>query len=398
MIRLSKRIERVEPSPTLAISARAKAMKARGIDIISFGAGEPDFETPEEVVEAGKAAMDAGKTRYTPASGIPELRAAVADDYERRGRNVDPDQVIMTVGGKQALYNATQVLFDPGDEVVIPAPYWVSYPAQLHLAGAIPKAITTDVSEDYKLRPQALRQALSGSSVRGLILCSPSNPTGSTYSEEELQELAAVLRDFPDVLVLYDAMYDRIYYDGEVAPDLVAVAPSLAGRVLTFNGFSKTYSMTGWRLGYAIGPSEVIAAMGILQSQSTSNATSFVQYAALEALALDDSVIAERRDAFRGRRDLIVAALCAIDGVSCPTPSGAFYVFPDFSSFVGEDGQFEDDLELTKYLLDEAEVAVVPGSAFGSPGGLRLSYAMDSKTITEGVERIKISLNALTDQ
>ncbi len=397
MIRLSKRIQRVAPSPTLAITARAKAMKAEGIDIISFGAGEPDFDTPEEICEAAKTAIDEGKTRYTPASGLAELRTAVADDYRRRNREVEADEVIITVGGKQALFNATQVLFDAGEKVLIPAPFWVSYPAQLHLAGAEPVILSTTREGDYKLQPSVLRGALEKEEIRGLILCSPSNPTGSTYSAEELQDLAAVLADFPDVVVMYDAMYDRLYFDAEVAPDLVAVAPELDGRVLTFNGFSKTYSMTGWRLGYAIGPREVIKAMGTLQSQSTSNATSFVQYGALEALRLDDAILAERRAAFQRRRDLIVDALRSIDGVRCPMPSGAFYVFPDFSEFIDpakseEEGYFADDLRLTEFLLVDAKVAVVPGSAFGAPGGLRLSYAMEDEQIREGVQRIKDAL------
>lgn len=397
MIRLSKRIQRVAPSPTLAITARAKAMKAEGIDIISFGAGEPDFDTPEAICEAAKTAIDEGKTRYTPASGLAELRQAVADDYRRRNREVEADEVIITVGGKQALFNATQVLFDADEKVLIPAPFWVSYPAQLHLAGAEPVILSTTRQKDYKLQPSVLRAALEKEEIRGLILCSPSNPTGSTYSAEELGALAAVLADFPDVVVMYDAMYDRLYFDAEIAPDLVAVAPDLEGRVLTFNGFSKTYSMTGWRLGYAIGPKEVIKAMGTLQSQSTSNATSFVQYGALEALRLDDEILAERRAAFQRRRDLIVGALQAIDGVKCPMPSGAFYVFPDFSAFIDpakseEEGYFADDLRLTEFLLVEAKVAVVPGSAFGAPGGLRLSYAMEDEQIREGVQRIKDAL------
>lgn len=394
-MKLSKRIQRVEPSPTLAISARAKAMKAEGIDIVSFGAGEPDFDTPQAVREAAKTAIDEGKTRYTPAPGVPALRAAVAKDYERRNRQVEPAEVIVTVGGKQALYNATQVLFDPGDKVIVPAPYWVSYPAQLSLAGATAKVVTTGVEQAYKLSPDQLDEALSDSDVQGLILCSPSNPTGATYDSDELRALADVLVKYPDVVVLYDAMYDRLYYDEAVAPDLVATAPELSDRVITFNGFSKTYAMTGWRLGYAIGPAEVIAAMATLQSQSTSNATSFAQYGALEALKLGDEIIDERRAAFQGRRDLIVSGLEAIDKVSCPVPSGAFYVFPDFSAYVGEGKEFADDLKLTEYLLTDAEVAVVPGSAFGSPGGLRLAYAMDEATIATGIERITASIQSL---
>lgn len=393
MTTLSRRIERVEPSPTLAITAKANAMQSRGIDVISFGAGEPDFETPEPIREAAKKALDEGRTRYVPSSGVPELRQAIADNYERRGRNVEADEVIVTVGGKQALYNATQVLFEEGDEVVLPAPYWVSYPAQLHLAGARPRPVETTVDQGYKLDADRLRRLLENSpEVEGLILCSPSNPTGATYREAHLEEIAGVLDDFPDVTVLFDAIYDRLYYDGDIAPGLLGVAPRLEDRVVTFNGFSKTYAMTGWRLGYAIGPSEIIDAMGTLQSQSTSAATSFAQYGALAAFDLDDSVIDERREAFRSRRDLVVKALRDIDGVRCPQPAGAFYVFPDFSSYVGDDARFDDDLELTDHLLEEAQVAVVPGSAFGAPGGLRMSYAMDSETLAEGVERIADAL------
>lgn len=389
MTDLSERIGRVEPSPTLAVSAKAKAMQADGIDVISFGAGEPDFDTPEPIREAAKQAIDEGKTRYEPTAGLPQLREAIAEDYRRRDREVDPDEVVVTVGGKQALYNATQVLFEEGDEVVVPAPYWVSYPAQLRLAGAEPVEMPTSVEQGYRLGPDRLRETLESSpDIRGLILCSPSNPTGATYETDELEAIAEVLLDFPDVVVMFDAIYDRLYYDGDIAPDLVAVAPQLADRVVTFNGFSKTFAMTGWRLGWALGPAEIIDAMSKLQSQSTSNATSFAQYGAMAAFELDDEVIEQRRQAFESRRDLVVSALRDIDGVRCPKPAGAFYVFPDFSEYVGDDGAFDDDMALTNHLLDNAQTAVVPGSAFGAEGGLRMSYAMDSATLTEGIERI----------
>jgi len=394
---LSKRIERVEPSPTLAVSARAKAMQEDGIDVVSFGAGEPDFDTPEPIREAAKSAIDTGKTRYTPTPGLPELRAAIADDYRRRERGVEADEVVVTVGGKQALYNATQVLFEEGDNVLVPAPYWVSYPAQLHLCGATPVAVETSVDGGYRLDPKILRQQLEDTpEARGLILCSPSNPTGATYTTDELEALADVLMDYPQVTVFFDAIYDRLYYEGDIAPDLLATAPELGDRVITFNGFSKTFAMTGWRLGFAIGPTEVIDAMGTLQSQSTSNATSFAQYGAIEALNLDDEIIESRRDAFERRRDLIVSGLDAIDGVNCPSPSGAFYVFPDFSAYTENiSTPFDDDMALTEYLLEEAQVAVVPGSAFGASGGLRLSYAMDSETIEKGIDRITSAIDEL---
>jgi aspartate aminotransferase len=388
--KLADRINRIEPSPTLAISARAKQMVADGIDVISFSAGEPDFNTPEPIREAAKRAIDEGKTKYTPAPGVPALRQAIADDYRKRGREVEANQVVVTVGGKHALYNATQVLFDEGDKVLIPAPYWVSYPAQVTLADAEPIAVETGLETNFKMLPSQLEEHLQDPAVRGVILCSPSNPTGACYSEAELAALGEVLETREDVVVFFDAIYDRLYYGGGIAPDLVATVPSLANRTVTFNGFSKTYAMTGWRLGYAIGPTDIIGAMGKLQSQSTSNATSFAQYGAIEALDLPDSVIDEMRDTFQRRRDLIVSGLNAIDGVECATPDGAFYVFPDFSSYIGD--RFEDDMKLAGYLLDEAKVAVVPGSAFGTPGYLRMSYATSDELIERGIERVRKAL------
>ena len=391
-MKFSARIARVEPSPTLAITAKAKQMKADGIDVVSFGAGEPDFDTPAPVVEAAKKALDEGKTRYTPESGIPELRAAIARDYARRGRTVAANEVQVSVGGKHALYNANQVLFDAGDKVIIPAPYWVSYPAMAALADASVVEVPCGIEDDFKLTPGTLRAVLNDHpTARCLVLCSPSNPTGAAYSATELHELGRVIAGFPDLIVFFDAIYDRLYYDGEIAPDFVAVNPDLGERTLTFNGFSKTYCMTGWRLGYTIGPAEVIAQMGTLQSQSTSNPTTFAQYGALAALELQDSVIDEMKTAFARRRDVIVALLEAIPGVKCPRPAGAFYVFPDFSAFTNG-GRFADDMALTQFLLEQARVAVVPGSAFGAEGHLRLSYATSDALIEEGMRRIASAL------
>ncbi len=393
-MKFAARISRVQPSPTLAITAKAKAMKADGIDVVSFGAGEPDFNTPAQICEAAKAAIDAGHTRYTPAVGIPQLRKAIAEDYKRRGRDVAANQVIVGVGGKHALYNATQVLFDEGDKVIIPAPYWVSYPAQVLLADAEPVLPFAGPESDFRLTPDQLRAELQAdANIRGLILCSPSNPTGSVYSLEELQALGAVLTDYPDVVVFFDAMYDRLCYDEEIAADFVQANPELADRTVTFNGFSKTYAMTGWRLGYAIGPVEIIKAMSKLQSQSTSNPTSFAQYGAVNALSLPDSEIDAMKAVFKRRRDLIVDRLNAIEGVHCATPGGAFYVFPDLTSFVGEGKRFATDLELADFLLEKALVAVVPGSAFGAPGHVRLSYATSDELIEEGIRRIAEALS-----
>ncbi len=392
-MKFSSRIGRVQPSPTLAITAKAKQMKADGIDVVSFGAGEPDFDTPEPVREAAKRALDQGKTRYTPAAGIPELRAGIAKDYARRGRDVTADQVVVSVGGKHALYNAMQVLFDEGDEVIVPAPYWVSYPAMAELADATPIIAETGADSDFRLTAEQLRDLLSTrDAVRALVLCSPSNPTGSVYSEDELRALGEVIADYPDVVVFFDAIYDRLYYGGTIAPDFAAVNPNLEDRTITFNGFSKTYAMTGWRLGYTIGTKEVAAQIGKLQSQSTSNPTSFAQYGALAALDLDDSVIEGMRSTFHRRRDDIVRMLEDIDGVRCQSPGGAFYVFPDFGAYCGEGKRFANDMELTGYLLETAKVAVVPGSAFGSEGNLRLSYATSDELIAEGVRRIAAAL------
>lgn len=392
-MKFSSRIGRVQPSPTLAITAKAKQMKADGIDVVSFGAGEPDFDTPAPIVAAAKKALDEGKTRYTPAPGIPELRAGIAKDYARRGRTVAADEVIVSVGGKHSLYNAIQVLFEEGDGVVIPAPYWVSYPAMVELADGQPIIAETTAASNFNLTPDGLRAILDANpNTRGLVLCSPSNPTGSVYSADDLRALGQVLHDYPDVIVMFDAIYDRLYYGGEIAPDFGQVNPELADRTITFNGFSKTYAMTGWRLGYTIGPKAAIAQMSKLQSQSTSNPTSFAQYGALAALTLEDSVIAEMRSVFVRRRDNIVKMLNEIPGVECQTPGGAFYVFPDFGAYTGAGKRFADDMALTSYLLEDARVAVVPGSSFGSEGNLRLSYATSDSLIEEGVSRIAKAL------
>jgi len=389
----SDRIQRVEPSPTLSITAKANALEADGVDVVSFSAGEPDFDTPAPIVEAAERALEAGETRYAASQGIVALREAIAEDYARRGRDVDADQVVVTVGGKQALFNADQVLFEEGDEVVIPAPYWVSYPAQAKLAGAQPVHVACDADSDFKLDPERLDRQLRSPEARGLVLCSPSNPTGAVYGADELRAVADVLADHPDVSILFDAIYDQLYYGEGLAPNLVDLAPELADRTMTFNGFSKAYAMTGWRLGYAIGPTDTIDEMAKIQSQSTSGATTFVQHAALAAFELSRELLDDRRETFRRRRDLIVELLSALEGVECSTPGGAFYAFPDFSTHIGEGGRFEDDFELAEYLLEEAHTAVVPGSAFGAPGHLRFSYTTSDEQIERGLDRIAEALD-----
>ena len=395
-MKFSSRIDRVQPSPTLAITSKAKALIAQGVDVVSFGAGEPDFNTPQPAIDGAKQALDQDKTKYTAASGIQDLRAAIAQDYARRERQVSASQVIVSCGGKYALFNAFQVLFDSDDRVLIPTPYWVSYPAQVRLAGAQEVFAHCDASTDFKLSPDALSAHLKADpQITGLVLCSPSNPTGEVYSAQELRALAEVLHQHPHVRVFFDAMYDRLYYDGEISPDLLAAAPELGERVLTFNGFSKTYAMTGWRLGYTVASEAIVSAMNKFQSQSTSNPTTFAQYGALSALELDDAVIQDMRRTFRRRRDLIVERLCELDGVECRVPKGAFYAFPDFNACIGEGAPFEDDLALAGQLLEQAKVAVVPGSAFGAPGHLRLSYATSDALIEEGVGRIGAFLSSL---
>lgn len=393
-LKLAARIQRVQPSPTLAITAKANALKAQGVDIISFGAGEPDFNTPEPVCQGAKDALDAGHTRYTPSPGIMPLRQAIAKDYARRGRTVAPEEVIVSTGGKFALFAATMSVFESGDRVIVPTPYWVSYPEQISLADAEPVFIECGADSDFKLTATALSEALQDDTITGLVLCSPSNPTGAVYTSQELTALGEVLLAHPRVTVFFDAMYDRLFYDGDIAPDLVATTPGLVNQVITFNGFSKTYAMTGWRLGYAIAPAPIIKAMNTYQSQSTSNPTSFAQYGALEALKLDDSVIDAMKEAFARRRDLIVSLLRQIPGVQCNMPQGAFYAFPDFSHYTGPDSPLglKDDMALTAMLLEKAQVAVVPGSSFGAEGFLRLSYATSDELITEGIRRIHQAL------
>jgi aspartate aminotransferase len=386
---LTERIDRIEPSPTLAMSAKADEMRASGVDVISLSAGEPDFDTPPPIVEAAERALEAGKTRYTATRGIEPLRRGIAEDYARRGRDVGADQVVTTVGAKHALYNASQVLFESGDRVLVPSPYWVSYPAQLELAGAEPAVLECDLETDFKVTPEELERAIVDSEATGLILCSPDNPTGAVYSEDELEALGEVLTRHDEVSILFDAIYDELSYQSDLASDLVATVPELGDRTVTINGFSKSHAMTGWRLGYAIGPTDVIDAMTKLQSQATSNVTTFVQHAAVEAFELDSSVVADFRTTFRERRDLVVDRLQSISGVACDAPDGAFYVFPDVSSHVGEDRRFDDDWALAEHLLEEGHVATVPGSAFGAPGYIRLSYATDRASLEEGLDRFE---------
>ncbi len=394
---LSRRARDLKPSATLAITARAKQLRAEGVDVIGFGAGEPDFPTPEHVVEAAVDAVRAGDTRYTPVGGTPDLKAAVRHrmqaDY---GLAFGADEVTVSVGAKHTLFNLFLAVVDDGDEVIVPAPYWVSYPEQVRVAGGTPVVVPTREEDGFRMTPEALEDSL-GPRTRAVILNSPSNPTGALYRRDDLAALAEVLRS-RDVLVVSDDIYQRLVYGGERFAGILDVAPDLRDRVVIVNGVSKAYAMTGWRIGYAAGPAEIVGAMEKLQSQSTSNPTSFVQKAATVALTGPQDCVETMCRAFERRRDLIVDGLNRLPGVHCRTPEGAFYAFPNVSALYGRGaGQavIGDSFDLARYLLDEARVAVVPGAAFGSDAHCRLSYAASDDQIREGLARMAAAFDRL---
>ncbi|OUM98992.1 MAG: aspartate aminotransferase [Firmicutes bacterium ZCTH02-B6] len=390
-MRLSQRAASMAPSPTLAMDAKAKAMRRQGIDVISFSVGEPDFDTPAHIRAAAAAAMEQGHTRYTPAGGIPELKEVIQEKLARvNGLEYTPDQIVVSVGAKHALYNAFQVLLDPGDEVIIPAPYWVSYADQVRLAGGEPVIVPTTEDTGFKLTAAQLRDHLTPR-TRALVLNSPCNPTGAVYSRTELAALAEAVLAHPDCLIIADEIYEPFVYDGNEHVSIASLSPEIKARTLVINGVSKMYAMTGWRIGYAAGPKELIQAMADLQSQSTSNPTSISQWAAVAALRGSQEPVGEMVAAFRKRRDLIVEGLRALPGVTCQVPPGAFYVFPRVDAAFGKrygDQVINNSQELAMALLNEAHVALVPGSAFGYEGYLRLSYAANENQIRAGLERI----------
>lgn len=392
---ISPRLDAIAPSATMAIDARQKAMKRDGLPVLSFGAGEPDFPTPEPVAEAGVAAIHKGYTKYTAVNGLPELRQAIA---ARLQADLDvtytPEQIIVTSGAKEALYNAFQALLAPGDEVIIPAPYWVSYEAQVLLAGGVPVIVPTHEEHGFKLQPEHLAARLT-ERTRLLVLNTPCNPTGAVYTPAELRALADVLAPTA-VGVVADEIYQRISYHGP-SPSFAAVAPDLYDRTVLINGASKAYSMTGWRIGFAAGPLQVIKAMGTVQSHSTSNASSVGQYAAVEAFGGPQGAVEQMTAAFKERRDVIVRLLNDLPGVSCLVPDGAFYAFPNVRGVLGRPlggRAIDSSLDLATYLLEKVYVATVPGEAFGMPGYLRLSYACSMSTIREGLSRIQSALAA----
>jgi len=382
----------------MAIADRAAALRASGVDVLSFGLGEPDFDTPEPIRAAAKAALDKGATRYTKTRGIAPLRQAIAaDSLRRRGVAHDLEEIVVSAGAKQSLFDLALALLDEGDEAIIPAPYWVSYPEQVALVGAVPKFVQTTEAEGFRLRPEVLDAAI-GPKTKALILCTPSNPTGAAYDEASLHALASVLRR-RGIWVIVDEIYGQLVYDGFVQRSLLTVAPDLKNRLIIVDGASKTYAMTGWRIGWMLGPRAVADACETLQSQATSNATTVAQYAAIAALEgprdAFDAMLAE----FSVRRRLMVDGLNALSGIRCRMPEGAFYAFPSVEGLLGkktaEGKTLESDLDVTAYLLDAARVAVVPGAAFGAPGYVRLSYAASQKQILEGVSRIGAAIAAL---
>ena len=390
---LSATLSRVKPSPTIAVSNKAAEMRAAGADVIGLGAGEPDFDTPAHIRAAGINAIETGKTRYTAVDGIPELKSAICAKFKRdNGLDYTPAQVTVSSGGKQVLYNALIATLNPGDEVVIPAPYWVSYPDMVLLAGGTPVAVECGIDVGFKLTPEALEAAITPN-TKWLIFNSPSNPTGAGYTRSELKGLTDVLMRHPHVWVMSDDMYEHLVYDDFTFCTPAEVEPGLYPRTLTTNGVSKAYCMTGWRIGYAAGPVELIAAMRKVQSQSTSNPCSISQWAAVEALNGPHDFIAENNAAFVRRRDLVVEMLNKAEGLTCPTPDGAFYVYPSIAGCIGKTTpkgtHIDTDETFATALLEETGVAVVFGAAFGVSPNFRVSYATADDTLREACTRIQ---------
>ena len=390
---LSATLARVKPSPTIAMTAKAAEMKAAGRDVISLSAGEPDFDTPAHIREAAKRAIDEGKTRYTAVDGIPELKAAITEKFRREnGLDYAPAQVTVGTGGKQVIYNALMASLNPGDEVIIPAPFWVSYPDMVALAGGVPVIVPAPIGTGYKITPDQLEAAITPR-TKWLIFNSPSNPTGAGYARDELRALTDVLMRHPHVWVLTDDMYEHIAFDGFAFCTPVEVEPGLADRTLTMNGVSKAYAMTGWRIGYAAGPKELIRGMALIQSQSTSNPCSISQWAAVAALTGPQDFLKANAAMFQRRRDLVVAGLNAAAGITCPVPEGAFYVYPSIAGCLGKTSRggrpITDDEAFATALLEETGAAVVFGAAFGLSPHFRVSYAAADDLLRDACARIQ---------
>jgi aspartate aminotransferase len=390
MIKLSERSQLIKPSVTLAIAAKAGKLRSEGVDVVNFSAGEPDFDTPEPIKQAAIEALRRGMTKYTDVKGIEPLRVAVAQKYQREhDLTYSKEEVLISCGAKHSLYNVIQATIEAGDEVIVPAPYWVSYADMIVLAGGRPKIVPTDESCGFRITPEVLQAALTPK-TRAFVLNSPCNPTGATYNREELAGIARVLEKH-SCLIIADDIYEKIIYDGLQVNNIVALSPALRERTIIINGVSKTYAMTGWRIGYALGPADIISAAGKIQSQSTSNPTSIAQAAALEALRGPQDSVPLMVRAFAKRRQIIVEQLNTINGLDCRKPQGAFYVFPNVSGLFGKhaDGKkLASPCDVADYLLEEAKVAVVPGEDFGSQEHIRFSYATSVEEIEKGCKRI----------
>jgi aspartate aminotransferase len=396
-MKLSERTKSVKPSVTLALAAKALALRAQGLDVVNFTAGEPDFDTPDRIKKAAVQALNKGMTKYTDVRGIEPLREAIVEKYQRDyGLRYDKNETVVSCGGKHALYNIFQAIIDEGDEVVIPAPYWVSYPDMVHLSGGLPRIVQTKGENGYRITPQDLQAVLSPR-TRAFILNSPNNPTGAAYGRDELLALSRILERH-GCLIISDDVYEKIVYDDFHFHNIVSLSPKLRERTIIINSLSKTYAMTGWRIGYAIGPTAVISAAATIQSQSTSNPTSIAQAAAVEALGgIQDEVEIMVRE-FQRRRDTIVKRLNAMEGVQCTNPEGAFYVFPSIRSLLGKKGQgkeIKSACDLSEFILEEAQVVVVPGEDFGAAENIRLTYATSLEEIQKGCDRIEAAIKRL---
>ena len=385
---VSNSLKRIKPSPTIAVTSKAREMRAAGKDVIGLGAGEPDFDTPDNIKEAAIEAIRKGDTKYTAVDGTPALKKAIQDKFNRENNlKYNIDEISVGTGGKQVLYNAFMATINKGDEVLIPAPYWVSYPDIILLAGGKPKIVKCEEKDNFKLTPKKLKKAIS-KKTKWIILNSPSNPTGSAYTKDEIISLSKILLKYKKTYILSDDIYEHITYD-DFKFFTIAQIDKLKKRTLTMNGVSKSYSMTGWRIGYAAGPKEIIKAMAKIQSQSTSNPTSISQAAAVEALNGTQEFIKERSDSFKERRDFVVDSLNSIKGINCLKPEGAFYVFPSCKKLLGKKTKLKTDKDFVEKLLEQSEVAVVQGSAFGLDGYFRISYATSMENLKKAMGRIK---------
>jgi aspartate aminotransferase len=388
-IKTAHRVANIKPSPTLAVTARAARLRSEGKDIISFSAGEPDFDTPQHIKDAAIEALKQGFTKYTDVSGTPELKKAVVSKFKREN-NLDykASQILVSCGCKHSLYNLFQALINQGDEVIIPAPYWTSYPDMVRLADGTPVVIKTSINQDFKINKSQLLGAISDK-TRLIIINSPCNPTGACYTPDELREIGTILQDHPDILIATDDIYEHILWGQKSFTNILNVCPDLYDRTIVFNGVSKAYSMTGWRIGYLAGPEVLVNAMKNIQSQSTSNPTSIAQVAATAALEGDQTYIKMSTKKFKERHDYLHEELNKIGGIRCPASQGTFYIFPNIKDAIERMAGIKDDIQFSELLLDKGGIAVVPGSAFGAPGYIRISFATSMENLQEGVKRLK---------